>query len=199
LGAHRLAHGADERLRLHVYDLTIAYGNPVHPVELGKQLPPSCCACSARSLLACSVSVENPALGHPSTQAKGCLAELSPQLSCVCWRGCDAERTARSLALLSDHFLNGGGDAFPHTPYARRFHPLLPIVTEIYLCHASSCHEILRMETPGQDVRARARAPNSAEGSPRRHGGLCCCFHVGLGGPQGVRTHLARAHQSCPS
>jgi hypothetical protein len=119
--------------------------------------------------------------------------------SCVCWRGCDAERTARSLTLLSDHFLNGGGDAFPHTPYARRFHPLLPIVTEIYLCHASSCHEILRMETPGQDVRARARAPNSAEGSPRRHGGLCCCFHVGLGGPQGVRTHLARAHQSCPS
>jgi hypothetical protein len=34
--------------------------------------------------------------------------------------------------------------------YARRSHPLLPIVTEIYLCHACSCHEILRMETPGQ-------------------------------------------------
>jgi hypothetical protein len=27
---------------------------------------------------------------------------------------------------------------------------LLPIVTEIYLCHTCSCHEILRMETPGQ-------------------------------------------------
>jgi hypothetical protein len=24
------------------------------------------------------------------------------------------------------------------------------ILTEIYLCHACSCHELLRMETPGQ-------------------------------------------------
>jgi hypothetical protein len=36
--------------------------------------------------------------------------------------------------------------------YARRFHPLLSILTEIYLCHTCSCHEILRMETPGQDL-----------------------------------------------
>jgi hypothetical protein len=35
--------------------------------------------------------------------------------------------------------------------YARRFHPLQSILTEIYLCHTCSYHEILRMETPGQD------------------------------------------------
>jgi hypothetical protein len=34
--------------------------------------------------------------------------------------------------------------------YARRFHPWLFILTEIYLCHTCSCHEILRVETPGQ-------------------------------------------------
>jgi hypothetical protein len=36
--------------------------------------------------------------------------------------------------------------------YARRFHPLLSIVTVIYLCHTGSCHEILRMETPRTDL-----------------------------------------------
>jgi hypothetical protein len=30
------------------------------------------------------------------------------------------------------------------------FHPFLSILTEIYQCHTCSCHEILRMETPGQ-------------------------------------------------
>jgi hypothetical protein len=42
--------------------------------------------------------------------------------------------------------------------YARRFHSLLSILTEIYLCHTCFCHEILRMETPGQ-----ATAPDMAE------------------------------------
>jgi hypothetical protein len=32
----------------------------------------------------------------------------------------------------------------------RRFHPLRSILAEIYLCHTSSCHEILRTETPGR-------------------------------------------------
>jgi hypothetical protein len=35
-------------------------------------------------------------------------------------------------------------------PYARRFHPLRAILTEIHLCHTCSRHEILRMDTPGQ-------------------------------------------------
>eukprot|EP01047_Picozoa_sp_COSAG01_P094086 COSAG01_NODE_25063_length_756_cov_198.654490_2_plen_127_part_00 len=34
--------------------------------------------------------------------------------------------------------------------YARRPHPLLSIWTEIPLCHPCCCHEILRMDTPGQ-------------------------------------------------
>ena len=33
---------------------------------------------------------------------------------------------------------------------ARRFHSLRSVLTEIYLCHTCSCHEILKMETPGQ-------------------------------------------------
>eukprot|EP01047_Picozoa_sp_COSAG01_P036868 COSAG01_NODE_2898_length_6893_cov_45.927878_7_plen_87_part_00 len=33
---------------------------------------------------------------------------------------------------------------------AKRFHPLLSTLTEIYLCNTCSCHEILRVETPGQ-------------------------------------------------
>jgi hypothetical protein len=33
---------------------------------------------------------------------------------------------------------------------AGRFHPLRSVLTEIYLCHTCSCHERLRMETPGQ-------------------------------------------------
>jgi hypothetical protein len=37
---------------------------------------------------------------------------------------------------------------------ARRFQPLRSILTEIYLCRTCSCHEILRVETPGQGGRA---------------------------------------------
>eukprot|EP01047_Picozoa_sp_COSAG01_P071614 COSAG01_NODE_11164_length_1991_cov_21.080338_1_plen_101_part_00 len=35
-------------------------------------------------------------------------------------------------------------ERFVWLSYARRFHPLRSILTEIYLCHTSSCHEILR-------------------------------------------------------
>jgi hypothetical protein len=45
--------------------------------------------------------------------------------------------------------------------YVRRFHPFLCIWTEIYFCCTDSCHEILRMETPGQadDERWRPTKP----------------------------------------
>jgi hypothetical protein len=45
---------------------------------------------------------------------------------------------------------DGGGGVARRPASARRFYPLRSIWTEIYLCHTSSCHETLRMETPGQ-------------------------------------------------
>jgi hypothetical protein len=42
-----------------------------------------------------------------------------------------------------------GAVAYGLMGFARRFHSLLSILTDIYLCHTCSCHEILRMETPG--------------------------------------------------
>jgi hypothetical protein len=78
--------------------------------------------------------------------------------------------------------------------YARPFHPWLSISAEIYLCHTCSCHEILRMETPGQvPVRwggggayARAKLANLfwARELPRRHAAAVrptpACLPAGL-------------------
>jgi hypothetical protein len=53
-----------------------------------------------------------------------------------------AQRPQSAGPVLRDHWAH---------EYARRFHSLLSILAEIYLCHTCSCQEILRMETPGQD------------------------------------------------
>jgi hypothetical protein len=71
--------------------------------------------------------------------------------------------------------------------YARRFHPWLSILTEIYLCHTCSCHDILRMDTPGQGggqrrVRGGASQPQlctaaaAAGNGWQRWGPLSCCL-----------------------
>jgi hypothetical protein len=89
-------------------------------------------------------------------------------------RGCyacrDAQRAARSLAYsvapsgfwrlfqaVQLLWARGGP-----REYARRFHPWRSTLTEIYLCHTCSCHEILRTETPGQ-VLSRAAMRDGAE------------------------------------
>jgi hypothetical protein len=61
------------------------------------------------------------------------------------------------------------GDFAGHCTYARHFHPLLSILTEIHLCHTCSCHEILRMESPGQGAVAH---PQGAV-----HQSLACGSH----------------------
>jgi hypothetical protein len=45
----------------------------------------------------------------------------------------------------------------PEEASARHFHPLPSNLAEIYLCHTCSCHEILRTETPGQEMASPAR------------------------------------------
>jgi hypothetical protein len=50
----------------------------------------------------------------------------------------------------------GGDIAEWHERCARRFHPLRSVLTEIFLHHICSCHEILRMGTPGQVCRGAA-------------------------------------------
>jgi hypothetical protein len=57
--------------------------------------------------------------------------------------------------------------------HARRFHPLRSILTEIYRCHTCSCHEVLRMETPGQA--AATREPPRGGGGV---GGGVLAFHI---------------------
>jgi hypothetical protein len=59
--------------------------------------------------------------------------------------------------------------------YARRSQSVLSISTEIYLCHTCPCHEMLRMDTPGQGgvVAGATVVPDSALASatgddPRR-------------------------------
>jgi uncharacterized membrane protein YgcG len=82
----------------------------------------------------------------------------------------------------------------------RRFHPWLSILAEIYLCHTWSCHEILRMETPGQaggegggDDVGRSARRGAHIPQPQHHGGgdgggggavsrafpWCTRFHLG--------------------
>jgi hypothetical protein len=70
----------------------------------------------------------------------------------------------------------------------RQAFPLWPLLTETHLlCHTYSCHEILRVETPGQDRRARAGA--GPGGRARAGGG------GGRGHDAGVCDGLTR----CPS
>eukprot|EP01047_Picozoa_sp_COSAG01_P006649 COSAG01_NODE_243_length_20572_cov_24.956137_21_plen_209_part_00 len=42
------------------------------------------------------------------------------------------------------------------------------ILTEIYLCRTCSCHEILRMETPGQATSRRSQLSQQSSRTPRR-------------------------------
>jgi hypothetical protein len=53
-------------------------------------------------------------------------------------------------------------------------------LTEIYLCHACSCQQILRTETAGQETLSALRHPNillfmgaCTDASPAGGGGLC--------------------------
>jgi hypothetical protein len=62
------------------------------------------------------------------------------------------------------------------TPYSRRFHSLLSILTEIYLWHTCSCHEILRMNTPrqarwtsGAPAEVAAKLEHETAQNPQKH------------------------------
>jgi hypothetical protein len=64
--------------------------------------------------------------------------------------------------------ISGAGVPVVSIECARPFHPWLSILTDIYLCHTCSCHEILRMETPGQGGLPRARIQHIL--APRHQG-----------------------------
>jgi hypothetical protein len=79
----------------------------------------------------------------------------------------------------------GGSTGLVSDRSARRFHPLRSILTEIYLCHTCSCHEILRMETPGQAGQPPRLRVGRGTGCAHRAGGgsdpsvFCSrCLHI---------------------
>jgi hypothetical protein len=87
-----------------------------------------------------------------------------------CGHGSDGRGTAMDAGATDD------GTVFAtrrHKECARRFHSLLSILAEIYLCHTCHCHEILRMETPGQvEGCARLRAASALPLAAGGAGGL---------------------------
>jgi hypothetical protein len=100
------------------------------------------------------VSAGVPSCGGGLDQARGKVPAEGACLPVPCG-GAGSAESWREL-LVPDHpALSRGGAQLTlfedaHQLCARRFQPLRSILTEIYICHTCSCHEILRADTPGQ-------------------------------------------------
>jgi hypothetical protein len=106
----------------------------------------SSCGGGGGGCMPCSISIWRVG-GLPCLSVSCDLAEMVA-IKSVCVRACG--RHPRWLAAWLQRPRARPSPAGFRLAYAGRFHPWRSILTEIYLCHACSCHEILRMETPGQ-------------------------------------------------
>jgi hypothetical protein len=99
-------------------------------------------------------------LYHSFAVPAGVLSASRPNVVAVLVRsGSDASRPGGLYDSMAPD-MRSGEPLRPFSSWNR------PILTEIYLCHACSCQEILMLETPGQVLaRPDRRAPSHAPGS----------------------------------